>query len=117
MITIHLNDLKFFAFHGVQEEEKVLGNDFLVDCSLCFYEQKEVIRHIDETVDYTQVYQVIQKHMNTPALLLETVVLEIGNDLAKQFKELKEIEISIRKLHPPIEGFQGKTGVSWHKKF
>ena len=117
MITVQLHQLLFNAYHGVHEEEKVLGNEYMVDCSVQFYESPEVITHIDKTINYVFIYEVIKKRMSIPTQLLETVAMEIGNEIIKKYKDLKVIDISIRKMHPPIEGIRGSVGVSWHKKF
>ena len=117
MITVQLHDLFFHAYHGVHEEEKVLGNEYIVDCSVQFYESTPVITHIDETVNYALIYELIKKRMSIPTLLLETVAMEIGNEIIKNYKDLKSIDVSIRKMHPPIEGIRGSVGVTWHKIF
>lgn len=117
MITVQLHQLLFHAYHGVHEEEKVLGNEYMVDCSIQFYESAEVITRIDETINYAVVYEVIKKRMSIPTQLLETVAMEIGNEIIRNYKDLKIIDITIRKMHPPIEGIRGSVGVSWHKKF
>lgn len=117
MITVHLDHLLFNAFHGIHEEEKILGNEYVVDCKMAFDEGVEVIGHIYETINYESVYEIIQKRMNIPTPLLETVVMEIGREIHAEYSELKSIDISIKKLYPPIEGMQGASGVSWHKQF
>ena len=117
MITVQLHQLLFHAYHGVHEEEEVLGNEYMVDCSVDFYESAEVITHIHETVNYVHIYEIIKKRMSIPAQLLETVAMEIGNDIIREYKDLKVIDISIRKMNPPIEGIRGSVGISWHKEF
>ena len=117
MITVQLHQLLFTACHGVHEEERVLGNEYMVDCSIQFYESRDVITHIDDTINYALIYEMIKKRMAIPTPLLETVAMEIGNDIIRSYKDLKVIDVSIRKLHPPIEGIRGSVGVSWQKKF
>lgn len=117
MVTIHLHNLLFNGFHGIHDEERILGNEYIVDASLEFHEANEVISHIDDTIDYTAVYNIIKKRMSIPTPLLETVVMEIGNEVHAQYPVLKSIHISLKKMHPPIEGIKGSAGVSWHKQF
>jgi dihydroneopterin aldolase len=101
----------------VHEEEEVLGNDYMVDCSVEFYETAEVITHINDTVNYVHIYDIIKKRMSIPTQLLETIAMEIGNEIIREYKELKVIDITIRKLHPPIEGIRGSVGIAWNRKF
>ena len=117
MITVHLHNLFFNAFHGIHEEEKKIGNEYVVDASLEFHENTEVITHINDTINYVTIYNFIKKRMNIPTPLLETIVMEIGNEIHAEYPLVKSIHISIKKLNPPIEGIQGAAGVSWQKQF
>jgi len=36
MIRVQLHNLIFRAFHGIHEEERILGNDYIVEVSLRF---------------------------------------------------------------------------------
>ena len=117
MVRVQLENLLFKAFHGMHEEEKILGNDYSVDAAVDFHERDEVIQHIHETIDYATIYGIIKKRMSIPTPLLETVVMRIGNEIHDQFPNLKSITVSIKKMHPPIEGMQGFAEVSWHKEF
>lgn len=117
MITVQLNHLLFNAYHGIHEEERILGNEYIVDALVDFDEDVEVVTHINHTVNYAVIYSIIKKRMNIPTPLLETVVMEVGNEIHKQFPDLKFISISIQKMHPPIEGMQGSAGVCWKKQF
>ena len=117
MVTVQLYNLLFRAFHGIHEEERIIGNEYSVDVLLEFHEKAEVIEHINDTIDYSKVYEIIKRRMQIPTPLLETVVMSAGNDIHLHFSQLKTISISIKKLNLPIEGVQGFAGVSWHKEF
>lgn len=117
MVTVQLQNLLFNAFHGIHEEEKILGNQYIVNAVVEFHEVTDVILHVNDTVNYAVVYEIIRKRMGIPTLLLETIAMEIGNEIHHQFSDLKSITISINKMHPPIEGMQGAAIVSWHKQF
>lgn len=117
MITISLNDLRFEAFHGIYEEERILGNTYVVDCMIELHEAEEIIRHISETVDYAKVYDIIRNRMAEPTPLLETWCMETGKLIRDAFPEVRSIFIKLKKLHPPMEGFIGSSAVSWHKKY
>jgi dihydroneopterin aldolase len=117
MLTVHLHKLLFNGFHGIHEEERILGNEYEVDCDVEFHENVEVITHIDDTINYVTIHQIIRNRMAIPTPLLETVIMEIGNEIHAQFPLLKSITISIKKLHVPIKGIQGLAGVTWQKHF
>ncbi len=117
MIKVQLYNLRFDAFHGIHEEEKILGNEYILDASVEFHEETEVISHIYETINYAEIYKIIKLRMDISTPLLETVIMEIGNGIHERFTGLRSINISIKKMHPPIEGIEGSAIVSWHKEF
>jgi dihydroneopterin aldolase len=117
MITVHLQNLHFKSFHGIHEEERILGNDYIIDASVEFHEALPVITSIHNTINYTDLYNIIRERMNVPTPLLETVIMEIGNEIHNEFPEIRAINISIKKMHPPIEGIEGVAGVNWQKQY
>ncbi|MEO6818414.1 MAG: dihydroneopterin aldolase [Ginsengibacter sp.] len=117
MITVHLDNLHFNSFHGIHDEERILGNEYIVDCLVDFHENTEVIVHINDTINYVIVYDIIKKRMSVPTHLLETVAMEIGYEIHKSFPDIRSISVSITKLHPPIENIEGSVGVKWHREF
>jgi 7,8-dihydroneopterin aldolase/epimerase/oxygenase len=117
MITVHLHNLHFNSFHGIHEEEKILGNEYLIDASVEFHEEREVITSIRDTINYEDIYNIIQERMSVPTHLLETIVMEIGNEIHIEFPQVRSINISLKKMHPPIEGIQGAASVNWQKEF
>jgi 7,8-dihydroneopterin aldolase/epimerase/oxygenase len=117
MLTVHLHKLLFNGFHGIHDEERILGNEYEVNCDVEFHENVDVIMHIDDTINYVTIDQIIRRRMAIPTPLLETVIMEIGNEIHRHFPILKSIKISIKKLHVPIKGIQGSAGVTWQKHF
>jgi len=117
MVTVHLNDLRFNSFHGIHKEEKILGNDYVIDAAVEFHDPLHVINSINDTINYVDLYNIIRERMSVPTPLLETVVMEIGNEIHIQFPQIRSINISIKKMYPPIEGIQGTAGVNWQRQF
>ena len=117
MVRVQLHKLLFRAFHGIHEEERIIGNEYSVDVTLEFHEKTEIIVHINDTVDYVKVYNIIKNKMQVPTPLLETVVMEVGTDIHQNFPGLKTISVSLKKMNMPVEGMQGFAEVSWHKEF
>ncbi len=117
MVFIHLHNLRFFSFHGVHEEEKILGNDYEANISVGFEPSTNIIRHLDETLDYTAIFQLVKQRMDIPTPLLETIAMEISAAIQSKYTSVTKISVSIKKLHPPINNFKGAVGVSfeWNK--
>jgi 7,8-dihydroneopterin aldolase/epimerase/oxygenase len=116
MFTIHLNSLKFFSFHGLLEEERILGGEFEVDVAVTCKDDKR-ITEIQQAVDYVKVYAVIKQQMEIPTALLETVAQDLAEKIYTGDNRITSISISIKKIHPPIAAFMGTAGVSYKKDF
>lgn len=110
-ITIELNQLRFFAYHGFYEEEKKIGAEFEVNLSVSFSQNK--IAGLNETVNYEKLYFLIKEEMKRPRSLLETLSMEIARAIHHSFPQIKKIEISISKLQVPIAGFTGHVAVKY----
>jgi len=55
--------------------------------------------------------------MHQPSPLLEKIADEIIGRIKAQYPFIREVIISIYKLQAPIGNFQGKAGMTLHKKF
>ncbi|MDO9375344.1 MAG: dihydroneopterin aldolase [Ferruginibacter sp.] len=111
MLTLHLNRLQFHAYHGLYELEKSSGNTFEVDVEVTVDVQEKITR-LHQTLNYATVYEVIKHRMQQPTALLETVAQEITELIRNIDPRIRSINITIKKLSPPIENFQGTVGVS-----
>ncbi|MFT3704477.1 MAG: dihydroneopterin aldolase [Agriterribacter sp.] len=117
MIKISLHHLKFHAFHGLYEEEKKTGNDFEVNLDAYFEETANPITHLNQTINYAVLYNMVKERMNMPEPLLETIAMDIALQAKAHFPIITEINVSVRKIKPPMLNFQGQTEVSFHKKY
>ncbi len=117
MFTVHLNNLRLFGYHGLYEEEKILGNEFEMSISLqLVYNQKEKLS-IDDTVNYAEVYKVVKEVFAVREDLLETICVNTANAISQRFNQVKKLTITLTKLQMPITGFIGTAGVSFEKSF
>src|SRR4051812_30232488 len=117
MITVHLSTLLFHAFHGVYEEETKLGGNYEVDVIVKYEEGNEPLNNLNSIVNYEVIFEIVRKRMHIPTPLLEEVAEAMVRKIKHQYRQLNEIVISIFKLQPPIAHFQGKVGITLHKKF
>lgn len=116
MLTIHLDKLKFHSFHGIYDEEKIIGNPFEVS-AIVELDVQEKITRLHQTVDYVVIYDIIKTRMLKSTALLETVAQELTELVHDTDKRIKSVSITIKKLSPPVENFQGTVGVSYKKEF
>jgi dihydroneopterin aldolase len=116
VFTIHLNDLKFYSFHGLYAEEKIVGGEYEVNATISV-DLEDKVTTIQQTVDYTAIYSLIKQQMSAPAELLETLAQNMVNAIALLDKRIKHVSVNVKKIHPPIPQFTGSIGVTCSKDF
>jgi dihydroneopterin aldolase len=116
VFTIHLNNLTFFAHHGLYKEEQLLGAEFEVNADITVA-AKEKIVDIEQTVNYVSVYYMIKKRMAIATPLLETLAQDMIEEIYQSDKRILSISVSIKKIHPPLTNFTGNVSVSLIKHF
>ena len=85
-MIIELEDIHFYAYHGVYENERRDGNDFLVTVRLDIPETKAVeTDQLTDTVSYQDVYALVANEMAIPSQLLEHVAGRIRSSLQQAY--------------------------------
>lgn len=114
MIAVHLKELKFHAFHGLYDGEEKAGGPFEVNLTV-WYNPEGPVKTIDQTINYVILFETVKQHMLKRSSLLETIAEKICHTIKTRYPVITEIKIDIDKCSPPIENFQGKTGITLHK--
>lgn len=117
MVTIKLHKLRFFAHHGLYEEERKVANEFVVDLEVSFEAQVPVITKMSETLNYVKLYEITKKHMLPPQDLIETIAMSIVSTIHEQYSYVKKVAVTITKKYPPVINFSGNVAVSFVKEF
>lgn len=115
-MEVKLKNVKIFAYHGLHAGEEIVGGEYKVDLTVSYIPDRIIIKKIEETIDYTELLQIVKQKMSKPAHLIEAVATEIGSEIIAKFSIVTEVEISIDKLHPPIESFEGSVGITYKVK-
>ena len=116
MVAVHLKDLKFHAHHGLYAGEDQTGGPFEVNLSV-YYEPVGKIISLDQTINYVALFEIVKQRMMQKSSLIETVAEDICDTIKTRFPVITEIKLDIDKCSPPIENFEGKTGITLHKTF
>jgi 7,8-dihydroneopterin aldolase/epimerase/oxygenase len=105
-MTIRLNEMVFYGFHGIHDEERKLGQRFIVSVEMqTDHSLNDSIRHLDETVDYTKVYAEVKDIVESHQFqLLEACANTIAEHLIRDFPLILEVKIRIEKPSVPIQG-------------
>jgi dihydroneopterin aldolase len=108
---IYLNDLIFNGFHGVYPAEKKIGNTFKLDLRIQLTPNTKTIDQLEQTIDYVQVYALIQKIMAVPTPLLETIVTNIADQILAAHPMAESVYVKITKQQLSVPYFEGTTAV------
>lgn len=104
-IQITLDAMKFYAYHGVEAQERKVGNTFVADLVLSAPIEEAVKSDaIENTINYATIYEVVKREMAIPSNLLEHVAGRILTALKDAFPELLAIELRLAKMNPPLGG-------------
>ncbi len=117
MVTVRLHNLIFSGRHGVFKEELATGNTFEVHLDVIYDERPRPFEGLDSIVNYVLLFEIIKERMAQPSALLEKIADEIIVKIRETYPFLSEVILSIYKLQAPIGNFQGKAGMTLHKKF
>ncbi len=103
MIEIILEKMKFYAYHGVLEQERIVGNDFEVSLKLLADVGDSLFSdEVEDTVNYAEVYELVKEEMMIQSKLLEHLAGRITRRIFAEYEEVNEISIKISKLNPPF---------------
>ena len=101
--SIQLHDMRFYAYHGVMEQERRVGGEYLVSLSVEADLSRAVISDsVDDTVNYAALYEVVAREMAQPSQLLEHVAGRIGSRVLEAFPLVETLNIRITKCNPPM---------------
>jgi len=102
---ILLENIVFYANHGVFSQENAVGNVFVVNLKIeTDLNEAAESDDLSDTVSYAEVYDIVKKEMDIPSRLLEHVAKRIISHLKTTFPRIKQIEIKLSKRNPPVGG-------------
>jgi 7,8-dihydroneopterin aldolase/epimerase/oxygenase len=110
---IEVRDLRVTGVHGVLPEERERAQPFAVD--LVAWVDLEPAQHSDEladTVDYGALAQAASDVVGGRSYrLLEALAGRLASALLIVDPRIEAVEVTVRKLHPPLPLDVGSTGV------
>lgn len=116
ILRIYLNDLRFNSRIGVSDQERKVGNEYVVDVCVaydaCLFEDEK----LDSSISYADVYEEIKEEMRIERQLLESTAICISRRISERWKIAQEIVVKIEKCTPPISGIVGSCGVEYFWK-
>ena len=102
---IVLEGMRFYGFHGVNPEERVLGQEYLVDLTVEM-DLRNAGRsdRLEDTISYAHIYRAVKDVMEgEPRNLLEAAAQSIADRVLSEFP-VDSVTVRVKKPHPPIRG-------------
>lgn len=108
-----LRGLLFHGFHGVLEEERVLGQKFLVDVDAWTdLRRAGETDDLESTVSYADIYRDVKEIMEGPPYrLLESVGQAVCDKLLARHLAVTRVRVRVGKPHVAVEGPVDLLGV------
>lgn len=107
MGKIRINNMKFYTFNGVLEEEQVLGQNIEIDIQLeTPFDASSAEDDLEKTVNYAEVYGLIKNYVENHSFkLMETLAQRLLEEVCEKYKEkLTHVLLRVRKYHVLIAG-------------
>ena len=101
--TIFLDNVRLYAFHGVQEQERRVGGWFTVSVRVQYdFSRALETDSVSDTLNYADVLQVVKREMALPSQLLEHVAGRIARAIINEFSGVEAAKVTVIKQNPPM---------------
>lgn len=112
-LKIKLEAMRFYAYHGVLEQERKVGNNYQLELTATLNAYRSLTSdELSDTINYAEVYSLVQREMETPSRLLEHVVGRIAGCVFDAFPMIAELELTLAKVKPPFNADISSASVS-----
>ena len=113
MDKILIRDLKIFAFHGVNEEEKIDGQNFVFDIDLYVNMTKACYSdNVEDTVSYAKVIKTVTRVFTAKKYdLLEKAAQITADAILDEYSDVSKVTVTLKKPEPPMKADFSYVGV------
>ena len=113
MDKILIRDLKIFAFHGVNEEEKINGQNFVFDIDLYVNMTKACYSdNVEDTVSYAKVIKTVTRVFTAKKYdLLEKAAQITADAILDEYSDVSKVTVTLKKPEAPMKADFSFVGV------
>ncbi len=118
MDKITVKNLKLFAYHGVNPEEKENGQSFIIDVDY-FLDLENACKSdsLDDTVNYAKAVKTIRRVFTEKSYdLIERAAQVIADALLEDFKEIEKVSVTVKKPEAPVSAEFDYMAVTIHRE-
>jgi 7,8-dihydroneopterin aldolase/epimerase/oxygenase len=111
VITVEVRDLRVFGRHGVHEEERGRGQDFVFDVELEVGERGTSDR-LEDAVDYVDVARAVKEVSDGHQFaLLEALATAVADELERRFSP-ERVRVRVSKPEVRPAGLEGTVAAT-----
>jgi dihydroneopterin aldolase len=100
---VELKGLRFYAFHGVLPQERRVGGWFSVTLRVGYdWSRATKTDSVDDTLNYADLYRLVNHEMAVPSQLLEHVAGRIARSVEMHYPNITSLDLWVTKENPPI---------------
>lgn len=105
MEKIIVKGLKIRAFHGVNPEEKIDGQNFILDITAELDVKKaQLSDNVDHTVSYSSIIKTATAVFTEKSYnLIETAANKVGMEIMRTYPKLRSVTVLLKKPEAPIK--------------
>lgn len=105
MDKIIVKGLKLFAYHGVNPEEKVDGQNFVLDITAELDTKKaQYSDNVDDTVSYAKIVKTVRAVFTEKSYdLIEAAANRVGVAVMQTYPEISRVTVLLMKPEAPIK--------------
>lgn len=112
---ITLQEIHFYAYHGVAAQETKVGNDYVIYLKIkTDLSQAGTSDEVEDTINYAHLVDAMKQEMAIPSKLLEHVGHRIICRLFEQFPTIEAIDLKLQKRNPPMGADIESAGIEWY---
>lgn len=113
MDKILIRDLKLFAYHGVNPEEKEDGQNFCFDIDLYVNITKACHSdNVEDTVSYAKVIKTVRSVFTAEKYdLIEKAAQITADAILNEYADVSRVDITLKKPEAPMKADFGWVGV------
>ena len=102
---ISLEGMQFYGYHGVNPEERALGQRYVVDLTVDLDLGKAgASDKLEDTVSYARIYRSVRAVIEgEPRNLLESAAEAIADRVLAEFP-VDGVSVTVKKPNPPVRG-------------
>lgn len=112
MLRVFIDELEFYAYHGVPDAEQEIGHRYIVSVVLTLESEATATDRVGDTVDYGAVGTLIERTAKAARYrTLERLAQVLGEAILGAFPRVSKVDLHLAKRLPPAPMHAERAGV------